>query len=173
LKESRPDGGFCQDQVPARVATISPQESRTMNNVLRCCAFLGFGFLVLFVLSDTALAKSIRSGSGRSTNATPVYVYPATRAPAVEEDYTYGDSVSAANIALIRLRVPANAEVTFDGDKTSQTGALRSFMTPELERGNEYSYEIRARWMNDGKPVEQTRKVNFRPGDRFTLDFRP
>jgi uncharacterized protein (TIGR03000 family) len=91
----------------------------------------------------------------------------------VEEDYTYGDSVEASNIVLINLRVPANAEVSIDGNKTSQTGRLRSFVTPALERGTEYSYEIRARWMNDGKPVEQTRKVNFRPGDRLTLDFRP
>jgi len=145
-----------------------------MKRILRCCAFLALGSCAFLVLSDVALAGSSRSGSARWMNRAPANSsYRITPTAPAEEDYTYGETVEAANIALIKLRVPANAEVTFDGDKTSQTGALRSFMTPALERGNEYSYEIRARWISEGKPVEKTRKVSFRPGDRLTLDFRP
>jgi uncharacterized protein (TIGR03000 family) len=133
---------------------------------------------MFLALTETAVAKSVRSGAWRSTNpapvyVNPVYVYPATPVPVAEEDYDYGNSVDAGNIVLINLRVPANAEVSIDGSRTSQTGRLRSFVTPALERGTEYSYEIQARWMRDGKPVEQTRKVTFHAGDRLTLDFRP
>jgi uncharacterized protein (TIGR03000 family) len=149
---------------------ISLKERRTMKRVFLCCAFLGLGSFVFLAFSNFAQAGSMRSGAARSVNRTPVFSYP--RTPTAEEDYTYGD-FQAANMVLINLRVPANAEVSFDGNKTSQSGGFRSFVTPALERGTEYSYEIRARWMNDGKPVEQTRKVNFRAGDRLTLDFRP
>jgi uncharacterized protein (TIGR03000 family) len=91
----------------------------------------------------------------------------------VEEDYAYGALEDTSNVVRMNIRVPAKAEVWFDGSKTSETGSLRSFVTPPLERGKEYSYEIRTRWTEDGRPVEQTRKINIRPGDRLTLDFRP
>jgi uncharacterized protein (TIGR03000 family) len=90
----------------------------------------------------------------------------------LEEDYAYGATEEiAGNAALIILRVPANAEVFFEGKQTSQTGRFRSFVTPALESGRDYSYEIRARWTEGGRTVEQTRKINIRAGDRLTLNF--
>ena len=54
---------------------------------------------------------------------------------------------SSGDAAVIRVRVPANADIWFDGDPTAQKGEVRDFASPPLTAGKEYSYEIRARWM--------------------------
>jgi len=53
----------------------------------------------------------------------------------------------------------ADAVVWFNGTKTSQTGKMRAFASPELKPGKEYTYAIKARWKVDGKNVEQTRTL--------------
>jgi uncharacterized protein (TIGR03000 family) len=73
--------------------------------------------------------------------------------------------------ALLRLRVPADAEVWISGDPTTQRGELRRFVTPPLEAGKNQGYTIRARWTEDGKAVERTEVVRVHPGDRLTVDF--
>lgn len=74
--------------------------------------------------------------------------------------------------ALIDLRVPANAEVWFSGDKTQQTGADRSFVTPSLDEGHNYAYRIKVAWTDaKGQRVEREKKVAVRPGARLNLQF--
>jgi uncharacterized protein (TIGR03000 family) len=77
--------------------------------------------------------------------------------------------VVPGDAALIKLRVPANAEVWFSGDKTTSTGSDRSFVTPSLERGRRFAYDIRVRWMQNGKPMEKVEKIPVHPGDRLNL----
>jgi len=70
------------------------------------------------------------------------------------------------------VRVPANAEIWFQGDKTSQTGTLRHFVSPQLQSGQTYTYEIKARWMdNSGQAVERTKQVKVQAGARVGVDF--
>jgi uncharacterized protein (TIGR03000 family) len=71
----------------------------------------------------------------------------------------------------IRVRVPAGAEIWFDGAKTTVTGTSRLFHTPPLDPGRVYSYEVRVRWADGDGTVEQTRRLTFRVGDRVDLDF--
>ncbi len=73
--------------------------------------------------------------------------------------------------AEITVLVPADAEVFFDGGATAQKGAERRFLSPPLEVGKEYHYTVRARWTQDGKEVERTRKVAVRGGGRVRVDF--
>jgi uncharacterized protein (TIGR03000 family) len=75
------------------------------------------------------------------------------------------------NAAMIAVRVPPDAEIWFDGKKTSQTGPVRYFETPALAPGHDYAYEIRARWKENGHEVERTRSVIVHPGDRLALNF--
>lgn len=72
--------------------------------------------------------------------------------------------------ADITVAVPADAELWFQGQKTTQKGAFRQFQTPALKPGS-YTYEVKARWDDKGKPKEETRKITVRPGDRFNIDF--
>jgi uncharacterized protein (TIGR03000 family) len=73
--------------------------------------------------------------------------------------------------AHVSVRVPGDAEIWFGESKTSQTGAQREFVSPPLAPGKEYTYEIRARWIQDGKEVVQTRRVDVGAGSYATLDF--
>lgn len=69
------------------------------------------------------------------------------------------------------VRVPADAEIWFEGAKTSQTGPVRRFVSPPLKPDKEYVYEVRARWQEDGRSVEQTRRVRVYAGDKVEVDF--
>jgi uncharacterized protein (TIGR03000 family) len=73
--------------------------------------------------------------------------------------------------ARIWLRVPADAEVWFNGAKTKQTGTLRCYLSPPLTAGRDYSYQVQVRWQKDGKTVERKRQVEVHAGDLLHLDF--
>jgi uncharacterized protein (TIGR03000 family) len=75
------------------------------------------------------------------------------------------------NAVLIAVRVPDNAVIWFDGDKTTQTGTLREFITPPLEPGQRYTYEIKAQWVENGQEVFRTRKMDIYAGDRLMVNF--
>jgi uncharacterized protein (TIGR03000 family) len=72
---------------------------------------------------------------------------------------------------LVRVWMPADAELWFNGTPASQKGTYREFMSPPLPPGKGYVYEVRARWIVGGQPVEQTRTVRVHAGDRVSVDF--
>jgi len=75
------------------------------------------------------------------------------------------------NQAHVLVRVPSpDAQVWFDDHRTQQGGMQRMFDSPPLQSGT-YSYNIRAKWRQDGKDMEQTRTVRVQPGQRVTVDF--
>jgi uncharacterized protein (TIGR03000 family) len=73
--------------------------------------------------------------------------------------------------ARVDVQVPAGAELWFDGHQTSQTGTERTFHTPALDRGRSYHYTVRARWMRDSEPVDETQRVEVSAGKRVTVVF--
>jgi uncharacterized protein (TIGR03000 family) len=81
------------------------------------------------------------------------------------------DAGPAPGCAVLRLRVPADAEVWFGGTPTVQRGPERHFVTPPLELGRAGYYEVRVRWQEAGRPQERTELVPVYAGDRRTVDF--
>jgi uncharacterized protein (TIGR03000 family) len=75
------------------------------------------------------------------------------------------------NRAHIWLRVPADAEVWFEGEKTKQTGTLRYFFSPPLPASQKHTYQVRVRWTQDGKPVERKERIDVRAGGSVRLDL--
>jgi uncharacterized protein (TIGR03000 family) len=75
------------------------------------------------------------------------------------------------NLVYLRVRVPADAEVWVEGQKTQQTGTDRLFYSPPIVPGKTYVYEVRARWMVDGRVVDRARKVRVRAGQESAIDF--
>jgi uncharacterized protein (TIGR03000 family) len=73
--------------------------------------------------------------------------------------------------ALITVRVPADAEVWFDGDPTKQRGDVREYKTPPLPVGQLYHSEIRARWKEGDRVIDQTRSVPASANRRTQVDF--
>jgi uncharacterized protein (TIGR03000 family) len=77
----------------------------------------------------------------------------------------------AAVPAEIDLQVPADAQVWFDGEKTTQTGALRQFVSPPLATDRDYTYEVRVAWKEGGREVTESRRLTVRGGSRVSASF--
>lgn len=76
------------------------------------------------------------------------------------------------NAAHLQLQVPENAEVWFQGVRTTQTGRLREFNSAPLTPGMSYSYKISVRYTDaKGTPVNDTRDIQVRANDWFSIDF--
>lgn len=73
--------------------------------------------------------------------------------------------------ATVEVRLPAGAELWFGSFQTDQAGSTRRFESPPLTAGRDYTYEVRARWAQAGRPVEQTRTVRVRAGQAVRVDF--
>jgi uncharacterized protein (TIGR03000 family) len=120
-------------------------------------------------------------------NSSPTYSYsyppfdysypPVDYAPSVS---AYFDPMSAGATASTTTAVPATvtvmlpapeAQVWFDGHGMQQQGSVRTFVSPPLARNQDFVYEIRARWEDVGRPVDQTRSVTVRAGQTTVVDF--
>ncbi|HEY7326736.1 MAG TPA: TIGR03000 domain-containing protein [Gemmataceae bacterium] len=76
------------------------------------------------------------------------------------------------NAAHLQLVVPPNAEVVFNGDATTQTGATREFVSPPLTADKTYDYTILVRYTDaNGKAVNDRRVIHVRANDWFRIDF--
>jgi uncharacterized protein (TIGR03000 family) len=73
--------------------------------------------------------------------------------------------------AHITVRVPPSAEVWFEGHKTDATGNVREFTSPPLTPGRQFTYTVRARWDDNGRPVEQSRQVDVSAGSHADVSF--
>jgi uncharacterized protein (TIGR03000 family) len=76
----------------------------------------------------------------------------------------------------IVLLVPGTADIFFNGKLTTEKGTdavttCHSYITPPLGLGHKASYEVRARWEDRGKVVEQTRKVEVTGGNCVSVSL--
>jgi uncharacterized protein (TIGR03000 family) len=86
------------------------------------------------------------------------------------------ESAPAQRLApvLLRVTVPdAGARVWIDDHPTQQGGLERLYISPPLPPGRSYSYEVRAAWMQDGRPITQKKHITFRPGETVAVHFTP
>jgi len=67
--------------------------------------------------------------------------------------------------ANLIVTLPADAKLSIDEAITSSTGTVRSFVTPELERGKTYYYTLKAEITRDGKAEIISREVEVRAGE--------
>ena len=125
----------------------------------------------------TTYAPGYYGGGVRAAAAVSPAAYSTLTNPIQPADYNViypvSPPVSAItdNTAQVEVRLPADADLWFEGHKTAQTGSDRSFRSPELEPGHDYVYDVQARWTADGKPVDETRKVTVHAGDHVVVNF--
>jgi uncharacterized protein (TIGR03000 family) len=72
----------------------------------------------------------------------------------------------------VTIKVPADAQIWFDGTQTNSTGPVREFHTPPLTPGQQYSYDVRAQWRENGREVTQVRYVQFAAGQHVHVEFQ-
>jgi len=123
--------------------------------------------------------------------AAPGYSYGSTYSPAVSPysgttqasqsfypSSTSGNIVPAGGVPSLRSNqvrvlvvVPnPNAQVLFDGNPTRQRGTEREFVT-EMAPGTKGTYQVTARWTENGQMHEETRNVRVRAGQGRVVDF--
>jgi uncharacterized protein (TIGR03000 family) len=108
-------------------------------------------------------------------------VYGASASSVMPEPPTPGPSLLTSSTAVLPPRskmatvdvfvADAKAEVWFNGTKMPQMGQQRNFTTPEMEAGKQYSYEVRAKWMQNGMQYDKTRTVTVRAGEQVGITF--
>jgi len=93
--------------------------------------------------------------------AAPVPVAPA---PGTTTSNTRADG-------LLSVNVPDDAKIYVNGQVTSSLGELRQYVSRDLAAGFNYSYEVRAEVVRDGRTVEQVKKIDVRAGETANLAF--
>ena len=88
--------------------------------------------------------------------------------PPVDDD---DNQVSASNRARVIVSLPANGKLFVDNLPIRNAAEIKTFRTPELSKGQQYFYEMRAEVLVDGKVVTQTRRVTLTAGDLIRADF--
>ena len=127
--------------------------------------------------SNSAPSGYSQSGAsyGYPAAYAPVYApaAPAARATSNTAFYYSPEAANpvADNRAHIRIALPADAEVRFDGDKTTQTGADRRFVSPPLQAGHNYIYDVKAQWKENGHKVTRDRRITVHAGDVVNVSF--
>jgi uncharacterized protein (TIGR03000 family) len=71
----------------------------------------------------------------------------------------------------IVMNVPLDAIVFVDGQRISNGGSTRLFVTPPLAPGRRYFYDVKISWVDGSHARESSRHVSFRAGERVVVNF--
>lgn len=79
---------------------------------------------------------------------------------------------SSAGCCRMGVKLPhADAELWVNQTKTAMTGSERAFESPVLDDGQEFRYELVAKWMHNGELKSDTRSVIVTGGKVVRVDF--
>jgi uncharacterized protein (TIGR03000 family) len=112
--------------------------------------------------------------SGSSADMTPYYSEGDTSVapPAVGYQSFYPPATAQPDTtAHVTAHVPAGAQLWFEGTLTTSTGPVREFASPPLTAGGRYTYDVRARWNENGQEATQTQQVEVTPGAHVDVNF--
>lgn len=77
-----------------------------------------------------------------------------------------------AKFARVAVTLPhANAEVLFNGSKTTASGTYRVFKTGDLSAGKRYTYRVVALWHHNGQQIREERTVHLIAGETAEVHF--
>jgi uncharacterized protein (TIGR03000 family) len=104
----------------------------------------------------------------------PAYPYPAYAGPnpnAMPIQVSQASGVISNEVTLM-IHTPSEATVWINGNKTTQTGANREFVSTGLAQGRSYTFDIRAEWKDsNGQLLEHERRIPVQAGERRLIDF--
>jgi uncharacterized protein (TIGR03000 family) len=92
---------------------------------------------------------------------------PAAEGAPVEPSAMNGSQDSA----VLTVAVPAEAKIFVNGLETTSAGAERNYVSRDLRPGFNYTYELRAEFVRDGKTVTETKSVTLTAGQNARVDF--
>jgi uncharacterized protein (TIGR03000 family) len=98
--------------------------------------------------------------------AVPVPVAPPNPARIAED----ADKAAALAAATLTLELPAAADVWLDGDKQpSSTDTARTLSSPAMKLGTDFTFRVRAQWVENGTTYEAKQTTTVRAGERGKL----
>jgi uncharacterized protein (TIGR03000 family) len=114
--------------------------------------------------------------SDGSAEVTPVYPEVETSGSTLTTGYQSSSPAATGTgqpdgVARVTVIVPPDAEVSFDDVTTLSKGAIRQYDSPPLTPGTRYTYDIEARWNENGREVTQTQRVEVTAGANVTVRF--
>src|SRR5262249_38997151 len=144
-------------------SSVGPDWRNTMFRSIRLqtCMVLAAGALLGY------LAAAGKLPLGRQANAATGNELPAAVASQATS-LVPGQAGEEKKVIVFTVRLPANASLQIDGDKTKETGEVRTFQTPPLPVTGHYAYTLKASYQ--GKEV--TRTIQLRRGGDNTFDLR-
>jgi uncharacterized protein (TIGR03000 family) len=116
-----------------------------------------------------------RSGSIYSVRGPIKYYYTpafAASAPITSRRSYYeapAETSSVKKSATLNLLVPIDAQVWIEGSPTSLAGWQRRFVSPPLEPGRNYTYDIQVSWVHGGREVTRNRHITVHAGEVIDL----
>jgi len=73
----------------------------------------------------------------------------------------------------VAIHVPADAQVLFNGLVAGGRGEKRTFVTPDLEPGQDYEYVLTAEVLRDGEKLRVTERAIIRAGEETSVTLSP
>ncbi len=73
--------------------------------------------------------------------------------------------------ATVTVRLPADARLFAEGQPLTLTNGEKTFVTPELPAGRDFTYTFRAEYARDGEKVMREKQLSVRSGGTYSLDF--
>lgn len=92
--------------------------------------------------------------------------------PSIQQSFYPAPATAQQSVAMTVLLPAADAQVWFDNAATKQQGTERLFHSPMLDPNYNFTYTIKARWMENGQAVNRERRVNVQAGQNITVNFR-
>jgi len=82
------------------------------------------------------------------------------------------DNRLAADSARVEIRLPdPQASIWVEGQSIASSGAVRQFNSPQLDPSRQFSYDVKAAWIENGKLITDERRVKVQANAQSVIDF--
>jgi uncharacterized protein (TIGR03000 family) len=124
--------------------------------------------------SVPALAYSTRPSASNFYTAGETTVLPprtVTLTPTVRALPEAEPAATPNTTARLNVLLPTEAKLYVQGVPMTLRGSYREFVSPPLIPGEDYSYNLRAIWNENGKEVARDQVLRVRPGETYSVDM--
>jgi uncharacterized protein (TIGR03000 family) len=97
--------------------------------------------------------------------------YPTEADGVVEPAAPAPEQSPADDAAHLRVVVAPDAQLWFNGILVPGSGTERAFVSPALTPGKDFTYQIHARWMEDGRPIDRFRTIHVQANTSAEVDM--
>ncbi len=109
--------------------------------------------------------------SGKPAADTPADPSTPAPAPPASGDAPAKETSLRSVDGMLAVEVPTDAKIFVNGQETSSTGDIRQYISRNLQPGYNYSYEVRAEIIRDGKKVDEVKTVDLKAGEVAKVAF--